>query len=74
MVSMGARVGSHRSGQTRILFPVLTRDLKPLSKTNLATNILPCKKKKKKKTNLIPIKPRISLYGLDFRPKVFIFL
>ena len=47
MVSMRARVGSHQSSQIQILFPVLTRDLKSLSKTNLAANILPCKKKKK---------------------------
>ena len=33
-------VGSHRSCQIRILFPVPTRYLKPLSKTNLAVTIL----------------------------------
>ena len=49
MLSIGAQVESHRSGQTLVLFPVLTRDLKPLTKTNLAANIFPCKKKKKKK-------------------------
>ena len=49
MLSIGAQVESHRSGQTWVLFPVLTRDLKPLTKANLAANIFPCKKKKKKK-------------------------
>ena len=67
---MGAPVGSHQYGQIRILFPFPTWELKPFSKTNLAANIL----FHAKKTNLIPNKPRISLYGLDFRPKVFIFL
>ena len=33
-------VGSHRSCQIRTLFPVPTRHLKPLSKTNLAVTIL----------------------------------
>ena len=33
-------VGSHWSCQIRILFPVPTRHLKPLSKTDLATTIL----------------------------------
>ena len=32
--------GSHRSCQIRILFPVPTRHLKPLSKTDLAATIL----------------------------------
>ena len=33
-------VGSHRSCQIQILFPVPTRHLKPLSKTDLAATIL----------------------------------
>ena len=33
-------VGSHRSCQIQILFPVPTRHLKPLSKTNLAATIV----------------------------------
>ena len=68
MFSMRARVGSHQSSQIQILFPVLTRDLKPLSKTNLAANILPCKKKKKQfdshKAQNFSIWIRLSSKGL----------